>query len=872
MADLSLLHRLVRIARLRPAHPMMEVWEAREGTVVRGLTLTYGEVLDLVAVKAREFSREIPEGERLVGLCVPPGPEFVVSDFALMAAGRIPVLIDHLLPHETVGTLLDDFGITTLVASDPELARVSRAGRTVRSLSPALPEPPKAPQDPGILLSAPLPEGEETVAHLLLTSGTTGQPKGVPLTHKNLLSDADAALTYGVFTESDRVLAVLPLHHSYPYMTAILLPLSAGETILFSPDLSPATLSGILARGDVSIFPAVPLLWERFHRRITEEIDKKPPLLRKLIRRVLLPASFALRRRTGSNAGSLPFGAVRRRFGPRMKALFSGGAPLKPEIARDFFSMGLTMLEGYGLTETAPVVSVNTPSTWRVGTVGPPLPGVEVRVLPPEEGRPGGRVLVRGPNVAESWWLPGGERRPIRDRDGWFDTGDLGLFEEGFLRLVGREKEVIVLPSGKNIFSEPLEQALLLRGGIEEAAVLLEGKALVALLRPEALGPGTQASLSAALEEVNREIPAHSRIAAFEIVEEPLPRTRLGKLRRFLLPEIYRERRARRLAAAPLARTPDSPLAARVRERIRQVAGIAGELPDGALLEADLGIDSLGRIELLQEIEEILGEEVSDELLTGIVTVGDLLGRLSGTAAGSASPRDLLNRPLEASEEAHLPSRGRSPAPSLSLGERGAYHLLRLLGRLLFGIVWPRWTDEGEEGLVRPPGAFLVAGNLASPLDPLILALALPPDCLGRTLVWGLPEAVRRPLGPFRNLLGILPFDDQKALSGLRAALHLLRTGHGLVAFPEGEVSAEPGIRPFRSGVGAILKRTEARVYPVRISGSRSAWAPGRRLPRPRRVSLHFGSPLESTAFADSDEGGIARLLEEKVRNLPGAS
>ncbi len=867
MADASLLHRLVRVARLRPRHPMMEVWEAREGTMVRGLTLTYGEVLDRVAGKAREFSREIPEGERLVGLCVPPGPEFVVSDFALMAAGRIPVLIDHLLPPEAVRTLLDDFGITTLVASDPELARAPGSARTISLLSPALPE---RTEDPGILLAIPLPEGENTVAHLLLTSGTTGEPKGVPLTHRNLLSDADAALTYGVFTDRDRVLAVLPLHHSYPYMTAILLPLSAGETILFPPDLSPAALSGILARGEVSIFSAVPLLWERFHRRITEEIDRKPPLVRKLIRQVLLPASFALRSRLGSTAGAIPFGAVRRRFGPRMKALFSGGAPLKPEIARDFFAMGLTMLEGYGLTETAPIVSVNTPSVWRVGTVGPPLPGIEVRVLPPEEGRPGGRVLVRGPNVAESWWFPGGLRRPIRDPDGWFDTGDLGCLEDGFLRLVGREKEVIVLPSGKNIFSEPLEQALLLRNGIEEAAVLLEGKALVALLRPESGGPGTLASLAAAVEEVNREIPAHSRIAAFEIVEEPLPRTRLGKRRRFLLPEIYRERRARRLAATPVGRIPDSPLAAQVRERIRQVAGIAGELSDGAQLEADLGIDSLGRIELLQEIEEILGEEVSDELLSGIVTVGDLLGRLSGTAAGSAAPRDLLERPLDSSEEAQIPSRGRSPAPSLSLGERFSYHLLRLLGRSLFGIVWPRWTEGG--GLDRPPGSFLVVANLASPLDPLLLSLALPPDCLERTLVWGLPETVRRPLGPFRHFLGILPFDDQKGLSGLRAALHLLRTGHGLVAFPEGDASPEPGIRPFRPGVGAILKRSGARVYPVRISGSRSAWAPGRRLPRPGRVFLHFGPPLGPDAFAGIDEGGIARLLEERVRNLPDPS
>ncbi|MCL5284303.1 MAG: AMP-binding protein [Nitrospirae bacterium] len=875
MGDLSLLHRLIRVARSRPAHPMMEVWEERDGKAVRGQLLTYGEILDRVVRKSREFSRELAPGEILVGLCLPPGPEFVVSDFALMATGRTPVLIDHLLPPDTLRDLLEGFGITALVTSDPALTASLSGTGPFHLLSPALPEPDGEALDPEILLAGMLPEGENTVAHLLLTSGTTGEPKGVPLTHRNLLSDADAALSYGVFTDRDRVLSVLPLHHSYPYMTGILLPLSAGETILFPPDLSPGALSGVLERGGVTIFPAVPLLWERFHRRIMEEIDKKPPFLRSMIHRVLLPASFALRKRFGITAGALPFGAVRRRLGPRMKALFSGGAALDPKIARDFFAMGMTLLEGYGLTETSPVVSVNTPARWRVGTVGPPLPGVEVRVLPPEEGRPGGRVLVRGPIVAESWWFPGGERKALRDKDGWFDTGDLGILEDGFLTLVGREKEVIVLPNGKNIFSEPLENTLVKRAGLVEAAVLLEGKALVALLRPEISGPGTLVVLGEAVEAVNREIPPHSRIAAFEILETPLPRTRLGKLRRFLLPDIYREIRSRRLAAQPVSLVPDSPLAVRVRERIRAVAGIQGEIPDGARLEADLGIDSLGRIELLQEIEEILGAEISDELLSGIVTVGDLLGRLSEKTLGEERPADLLERPLEGSEFALIPGRGEFAGRGLSLGGRIFYHLFRGLGHLFWGMEWPRWSKaEAEDGgaLRLPEGAFMVVANLSSPLDALLLALSLPPKLLSRTFVWGLPPSLQERLRPFGRLLAILPEGDQKALSGLRVALYLLRSGHGLLAFPEGEPSPDGGIRPFRPGVGALLRRSGVRVYPVRIAGTRAAWSPASLFPRPSKVGLSFGRPIDPGLLTSLDEAGIARYLEEQIRNLPGPS
>ena len=875
MADPSLLHRLVRIARERPAHPMMEVWEERDGQLVPGQILSYGDVLDRVGRKGQEFSRLLDPEESLVGLLAPPGPEFVVSDLALMASGRIPVLIDHLLPPDSVRSLLEGFGIKSLVLSDSAMMESLLARGSFRLLSPALPETSGEPGPPYLLFEGALPEGDETVAHLLLTSGTTGEPKGVPLTHRNLMADADAALTYGVFTDRDRVLCVLPLHHSYPYMSSILLPFSAGGTILFPPDLSPSALSGVLDRGGVTIFPAVPLLWERFHRRIMEEIDRKPPLLRNLIHRFLLPASFALRCRFGSKAGALPFGAVRRRLGPRMKTLISGGAALEPRIARDFFAMGLTMLEGYGLTETSPVVSVNTPERWRVGTVGPPLPGVEIRILPPEEGRPGGRILVRGPIVAESWWFPGGEKRPLKDREGWFDTGDLGILEDGFLILVGREKEVIVLPNGKNIFSEPLEKILAQRAKLAEAAVLLEGKSLVAILLPETPAPGLRAVLSAAVEGINREIPDHSRIAAFEIAAEPLPRTRLGKLRRFLLPQIYQKLRSRRLELLPHQKIPDSPIVARVRERIRAVAGVSGEISDGAQLEVDLGIDSLGRIELLQEIEEILGEEISDELISGIVTVGDLLDRLTGSGRGEGGSGDLLERPLEDSDRAQIPPRGESLRQGLSFWEMVLYQTLRLAGRLMFGVVWPRWSGRGGERegeIPSPEGAFLVVSNLSSPLDALLLSLALPPDLLSRTLTWGISPVLKGRLHLFQRFLAILPFDDQKALSGLRVALHLLRTGHGLVAFPEGEPSPDGGIRSFRPGVGALLRRSRSTVYTVRISGSRIAWPPHRLLPRPGRVVLHFGAPILPGVFSTLDEVGIAQSLEETVRGLPKRS
>ncbi|MHB8369097.1 MAG: AMP-binding protein [Leptospirales bacterium] len=875
------MHRFFRIARAHSSRPFFE-WQSgdpggEKGALVRR-SLTYGETGEAILLRAREFSRLLPPGP--VILALPPGPEFVVGELALMLSGRLPLLLDHLLPAEGVGEVADLFSAAAILCPIDLYKALERP--PLLHLSPEIPPLSGDLPDPSDLLDRALPEGAGTIAHLLLTSGTTGRPKGVPLTHRNLLANADAVLSRGVYTDGDRVLSVLPLHHSYPYMVTLLLPLSVGGTVIFAPDLSPGTLREILAKDRITLFPAVPVLWEGFHKRIREEIDRRPPAMSALIRNGLIPFSFYLRQTFGINVGKIVFASFGRRFGKDMKALASGGAALRSEIARDFIAMGLVMLEGYGLTETSPVVSMTTPEDLAVGTVGHPLPGVELRVLAPEEGRPGGRVLVRGESVAECWWTGKEERVPLRDADGWFDTGDLGVLSEGRLRLVGREKEVIVLPSGKNIFAEPLERRLGLFPGVAEAAVLLEGKALVVLFRPDPSAPASLEEIASQVDAVNRESPSHSRISAFETIFDPLPRTRLGKLRRFLLPELYRMARALRLERKKVVgRSFDSPLLARVREAIARVSGEGVPVVDEARLEADLGLDSLLRIELLQEVEEILGRSVPDDLLLGVLTVGDLLGRLSSLAGVGKSPgEEILLRPLSPGEEARIPDRGRT-LRKLSIGERLLYHLFRGVGRIFFRIRWPRWRQEGEAFLLERapdegkeaqeevrivPGPFVIVANHGSYLDGPLLALMLPPPLLSRTLFWGFAPLFDGPLAPFKNLFGIVSIAPDSALSGLRVALRLLLSGRGLGVFPEGERSTDGRIAPFRPGVGVILSRMKVPVLPVGIAGTFEAFPPHRALPRPGRVSFCPGEMIRPSDLSGLSDHEIARLLEERVR------
>ena len=873
MADLSLLHRFFRIAAAHSRRPFLE-WREGESRERRGLT--YGETARQVIRFAREIEDRCPPGPVLVSC--PPGPEFVVGELALMLACRLPVLVDHLLPPDSLREVADLFRVRGVFASSEIVSALDRPALV--PLSPQLfPESP-ASSDPGSLLERGLPQGERTVAHLLLTSGTTGRPKGVPLTHKNLLANADAVLSRGVYQDGDRVLCVLPLHHSYPYMVNLLLTLSVGGAAVFAPDLAPSTLREILAQDDITLFPAVPLLWEGFHRRIEEELARRPRPVVRLIRGGILPLSLSLRRRWGVNLGRWIFPGFSRIFGPKMKALASGGAALRPEVARDFLAMGIVLLEGYGLTETSPVVSMTTPDDLAIGTVGPPLPGVEVRILPAEEGRPGGRVQVRGASVAACYWTGDGTTMDLMDAEGWFDTGDLGRWEGGRLRLVGREKEVLVLPNGKNIFPESIESRLSRRAGVAEAAVLLEGKALVALIRPESEGGATPEELSGIVGAVNRDLPPHSRIAAHETVSDPFPRTRLGKLRRFLLADLYREARRRRLEGGRQASDrPESPFFAKVRLLLARHAGEGGPVVDEARLEADLGFDSLARIELLSEIEEILGREIPEDLLSEISTVKDLRERLESLSPEGKGPsEEILFRPLSAAEEGKVPPRGREPR-ALLFRERLLYHGLRGAGRIFFGIRWPRWRREGEDYILRPkdpstaeirlaPGPFVIVANHASYLDGPLLALMLPPEVLARTLFWGFAPLFDGPLSAFKNLFGIVSIDPDSALSGLRIAFHLLRSGRALGVFPEGERSLDGHLGAFRPGVGTILSRMRVPVLCVGILGAFEAYPPHRSLPRPGRIELRPYAALLPSDYADLREPEIVALLAGHIRSL----
>ena len=311
----------------------------------------------------------------------------------------------------------------------------------------------------------------QTVASLIFTSGTTGRPKGVMLSHRNLTSMVSMLSSVFDMDTSDGVLSVLPLHHTFEFSTGFLTPLSRGAQITYLPELTSDHLAKAIKNGHVTGMVGVPALWELLHRRIKNRLHDNGKLVSETAD-LLIKFNAWLRDKTPLNFGNVLFYPIHEGMGGRIRYFISGGSALNEKVQRDFQGLGFTILEGYGLTEASPVLTVTRPENRMLaGTVGKSLPGVEIRIAEPDAGGVG-EVIARGPNVMVGYY--GNEeatRQTLVDR--WLYTGDLGrLDDEGNLYLVGRSKEIIVDTNGKNVYPDEVEEVYQDSPYIKELSVI----------------------------------------------------------------------------------------------------------------------------------------------------------------------------------------------------------------------------------------------------------------------------------------------------------------------------------------------------------------------------------------------------------------
>lgn len=481
----------------------------------------------------------IAPGDR-VAILGDNSPEWLMASFAIARRGAVAVPLDAQLTQGEITHLLDHSEARAIFAAERWVKALEAAGRHhVLTLAPATFESLDLPPAP------PVKRSGDDLAAILYTSGTTGSPKGVMLTHRNLLSNVWGCSEVLYIEPQDVLMSLLPLHHAYAYTTT-LIALGAGLPVVLPHSLKPDSVVAALQAGRVTALPAVPLLVDHLARGIRERIDAQPPLPRTFARLLLGLARF-VRPRVGARAARAIARPITKRLGC-LRGLVVGGAALTPDSATFFDSLGIVVMHGYGLTETAPVVAL-TERPWRPGAgVGRPLQGVEVRIDAPDaEGV--GEVLVRGPNVMAGYYRNAAATEAAF-ADGWLRTGDLGRLDEaGRLQLSGRSKDVIVLSSGKNVYPEELELHYGQSELIAELCVVT-GHAEDGSEQPLGVivpSPKVHARLDVATDDAMRRLIGgelsrlstgladYKRLKRFVLQSEALPQTTSRKVRRHVV-------------------------------------------------------------------------------------------------------------------------------------------------------------------------------------------------------------------------------------------------------------------------------------------------------------------------------------------------
>ena len=805
-----------------------------------------------------------------VGIVGPNGPEWVAGCLGIFAAGAAAVPLDFQRTEAERARLIASAGCMFLLrADDPgfrgsffegessELPSAGAGGPLLRLSG----EPSPAEN------MSPAKAGPDDLALIVHTSGTTGTPKAVPLTHKNILSNISGLMPAGVAGPGERALLPLPLHHIYPLVVGLLLPLSAGLAVVLPGAMSGPELARALKAGGATVLLGVPRLYDALVAGILAEAEARGRPGAAFFHEIL-KLSIAFARRGAPVFGRLAFRSLRRQVSPTLYRMVSGGAALNEKTEWTLLGLGYEVLKGYGLSETGPILAFTRPGRSPPGAAGEALPGVALRIArPAADGT--GEIEAKGPNVFRGYRGNPAATAAAFTPDGWFRTGDYGSIRaDGYLYVRCRLSETLVLPGGEKLDPEIVESRYAESPAISEIGILAEEGKLVGLAVPSpAAGTGSAASAEAAIRAALASraagLPSYMQLSGFAVTQVPLPRTQIGKLRRHLLPALYKEAKARAemRGTGVEMRTEDRALLSGPRAR-RVWEWLAARFPGRHLsldmnLALDLGIDSLGWVTLTMDLERMLGAGLDEAALSRIVTVRDLIA---------------------AASQAGLPARAETgealPSGKPALFSRAAGYALLALDRLLMRVLF-RLRVEGLSNLPSH-GPYILCSNHASYLDPLALAAALPWPVLKEAYWAGSADILfksgwRR---SFSRLARVFQVDPKLGVrAGLASAAAALQRGNVLVWFPEGWRSRDGNLQPFLPGIGALLLRTPVPAVPVYISGTFRAWPPHRRFPRPHAVAVRFGRPLEAERWprmapgADAPER-IALSIKEAVAAL----
>ncbi|MEK6620403.1 MAG: AMP-binding protein [Chloroflexota bacterium] len=810
---------------------------------------SYRDLGDVVPRVARYFGDSgIRKGDRVLIWGV-NRPEYGIAFLAALRAGAILVPIDVSSLPDFAQRIGERTRATAAIVSAQTRERAATLGIPLHEME-TLPDRAR-----GLAPLPPADVGPDDLAEVVFTSGTTGDPKGAMLSHRNVLSNALAATEIFPIGPKQRLLSFIPLSHMFEQLAGLWTVLIAGASVVYPTSRQPTVVRRTFKERRVTMILITPAVVRSILLGIERnaEAQGKGELLRKL-RRIARRLPMGLRR--------ILFTSVHRNFGGRFRYIVSGGAALDPALGEAWRELGVDVLQGYGTTECSPGVTFNRLDRNRLGSVGVPLPGVDVRIAEDSE------VLVRGPNVFKGYWENEEATRAVLV-DGWYHTGDLGEIDvDGFLTLRGRKKDIIVLADGLNVYPEDIENALAADPRIQAAATPQRPvlATVVGLQRP---GEDVQVhavfllkdrdAVVSIVRDANAKLAGSQQIRGWTVwPEDEFPVTPTQKVKkRFVIERLLEMGRGEQARAA----SPDGAPARALSDVERLVAQVATVPPEAirpdAQLSADLGLDSLARVELLGVIEEELGTSIDDAALDPNATVAQLEQMV---VAARDARRDLgiYGWPL------HPLVR--------SLGLMAQQLLFWPLVRLFY-----RVRVSGTEKLQGLRGPVLFAPNHCLHWDNGIILTSIPLGWRWRLAVAAAADDVfgNRLNGIFSSLVAnAFPLAREGAI---RRSLELLGARldrkFSVLIYPEGKLTVGGPMQPFKSGTGLIAVEGATPVVPMKLKigrpsildrGDRPDWkrANGFR----GDVEVVFGEPLYFPGTTDPSEA--TRRIEAAVAAL----
>jgi len=655
------------------------------------------------------------------------------------------------------------------------------------------------------------PEGNQTAA-MLYTSGTTGSPKGVMLTYNNLMTEMEGIYEKGIFDHRDQILALLPFHHVLPLTATVLLMLRYQTSIVFVKKIASKEIFEALEKNRVTALIGVPRVFKLFYDGIKQQIDAKF-ITRAIFKIMSKSKSIPLKRKV--------FSKVHKKFGGHLDFIVAGGAKLDPEIARFYETLGIYSLEGYGLTETSPVIAVNSKKERKIGTIGKKLYNVDVKIENEE-------LWVKGPIVMKGYYNKPEKTAEVMTEDGWFKTGDLAkIDEEGYITIIGRRNSMIVLSNGKNIDPETLENRLIAKSDklIKEAGIFNHQNKLAAIIIPDLLEcrkrniNNVKTYIKNIVEDYNLSAHNYEKVLDYKVFEEELPKTRVGKLRRFMLPNLYEQNVVKKAKIAE----PDNEVYKILKEYVKKAKGIEPQPEEN--LELEIGMDSLDIVEFFAYIENNFGLQLDEEKFAEMPNL-KLLSEYINEKAVKIENNEINWKQII--EEAK---------PIKDDKNRWITKFLKVFLDVIIKIYF-RIQRNGREKLDPKPKIYV--SNHQSFIDPLILGSLLPKSILYNTIFLAIDWYFKKfPLKLLVSNGNVILIDINKNIrKSVEEIVGYLKSGKNVLIFPEGARTKDGKVAEFKKVFAIISKELGIDVQCLGIKGGFEAYSRYMKFPKPKKIKV----------------------------------